>query len=113
MSAELRHYCRNPRCRSKLSEPVENKYHAFCTRGCHSSFYRSHCLVCEEPMRRRKTDSQRFKSGHKVCAAEYRRFPHVFELSRHTPVLQVGFVNIPPRSAHSTGLRFGIKGYPP
>ena len=102
----LRHRCRNPHCRSKLSAPVENEHHAFCARGCHASFYRSRCMVCEEPMRR-KTDSQRFKSGHKVCAAEYRRFPHVFELPRHTPVPQVGFVNNPPRSAHSTGLKTG------
>jgi hypothetical protein len=49
----LRHFCRNPRCRSKLLTPVSNPREAFCTKGCHSSFYRKRCLICEEPMERR------------------------------------------------------------
>ena len=75
---KLRHMCRNPHCRSRLPAPVENEHHAFCTRGCHTVFYRSRCLVCEEPMRR-KNDAQRFGSGHAVCRSEYRRFPGVFD----------------------------------
>src|SRR6516225_4294170 len=43
----LRHYCRNPRCRSKLPSPASDPRKAFCTRGCHSSFYLKRCLVCE------------------------------------------------------------------
>jgi hypothetical protein len=43
-----RYYCRNPRCRAKLPNPVSNPREAFCTRGCHSQFYRKHCLVCEK-----------------------------------------------------------------
>jgi hypothetical protein len=54
---EFRHYCRNPRCRSKLPAPVSNPREAFCARGCHSSFYRKRCLVCEQPMER-KTERQ-------------------------------------------------------
>lgn len=50
---ELRHYCRNPRCRSKLKAPLANLREAFCTRGCHNSFYLHRCLVCEQPMERR------------------------------------------------------------
>jgi hypothetical protein len=50
---ELGHYCRNPKCRSKLPEPVANEREAFCARGCHSGFYRKRCLVCEAPMERR------------------------------------------------------------
>src|SRR5262249_44268854 len=73
-----RHRCRNPKCRAKLTRPVENEHHAFCTRGCHKRFYRSRCLVCEEPFRR-KNERQRFGSGHKVCQTEYRRFPHVYD----------------------------------
>jgi len=53
----LRHYCRNPRCRMKLKAPVENPREAFCTKGCHSSFYRKRCLVCEAEMVRR-TENQ-------------------------------------------------------
>jgi hypothetical protein len=44
---DLRHHCRNPRCRMKLTAPVVNPHKAFCTRGCHSSFYLKRCLVCE------------------------------------------------------------------
>jgi hypothetical protein len=43
----LRHHCRNPRCRMKLAMPVANQHRAFCTRGCHSSFYLKRCVVCE------------------------------------------------------------------
>jgi hypothetical protein len=52
IAPDLRHYCRNPRCRSKLKEPVANKRDAFCTKGCHSSFYRHRCLICESKMER-------------------------------------------------------------
>jgi hypothetical protein len=44
---EVRHYCRNPRCGSKLPAPVSNSREAFCTRGCYNSFYLSRCLICE------------------------------------------------------------------
>jgi hypothetical protein len=54
---KLRHYCRNPRCRSKLPAPVANEREAFCCRGCHSSFYRHRCLICEGEMER-KTENQ-------------------------------------------------------
>jgi hypothetical protein len=56
-ATELRHYCRNPRCRSKLPAPIANPREAFCARGCHGSFYRKRCLVCEASMER-KTERQ-------------------------------------------------------
>ena len=62
---EVRHYCRNPKCRSKLKATVENPREAFCARGCHSAFYRKRCRVCEEPMER-KTENQ------KVCGKRIR-----------------------------------------
>jgi hypothetical protein len=74
----IRHFCRNPHCRSKLAAPVDNKHHAFCTPGCHTVFYRSRCLVCEDAMRR-KSEGQRFKSGHNTCKKEYQRFPGVYD----------------------------------
>ena len=49
----LRHYCRNPRCRSKLPSPASDPRKAFCTRGCHSSFYLKRCVVCEGEMVRK------------------------------------------------------------
>jgi hypothetical protein len=57
----IRHYCRNPRCRSKLPTPVSNPREAFCARGCHASFHLHRCLVCEGPLERRRADQ-------KVCA---------------------------------------------
>jgi len=55
---KLRHYCRNPRCRSKLKEAVENPRAALCTRGCHSSFYLKRCLVCERPFAKKSTQQK-------------------------------------------------------
>jgi hypothetical protein len=54
---KMRHRCRNAKCRSKLPPPVANEREAFCARGCHSSFYRKRCLICEAPMER-KTEHQ-------------------------------------------------------
>jgi len=76
VNVELRHRCRQ--CRGKLPAPTENLHHAFCTRTCHGRFYRHRCLVCEEEMQR-KQENQRFKSGHGVCKAEHRRFPHAYD----------------------------------
>jgi hypothetical protein len=68
----------------KLPAPIDNLHRAFCSRGCHASFYRSRCLVCEDPLRR-KSESQRFGSGHAVCRAEYKRFPHVYDYDGYLP----------------------------
>ena len=32
-ATEVRHYCRNPKCRSKLPKPVSNEREAFCARA--------------------------------------------------------------------------------
>ena len=69
-SIGLRHYCRNPRCRSKLKQPVENPRRAFCTRGCHSSFYHSRCLVCERPFARRTSRQEICKKS--KCRSAFR-----------------------------------------
>jgi hypothetical protein len=53
----LRHYCRNPRCRSKLPMPSELRK-AFCTRGCHSSFYLKRCVVCEAPFTKTRANQE-------------------------------------------------------
>jgi hypothetical protein len=66
----LRHYCRNPRCRSKLSDPVENTREAFCCKGCYRQFYRVRCLMCERTMDR-KTGNQRLCSRRK-CKNAFR-----------------------------------------
>src|SRR5262249_49054691 len=99
----MKHYCRHKLCKSKLPEPVENPHHAFCTRGCHSGFFRSRCLVCETPMQR-KTEKQRFRSGHKVCERKYRKYPQKYDFPcgmARTPKGEL----IPPTNAHFTGLQ--------
>jgi hypothetical protein len=55
---EFRHFCRNPKCRSKLKAPVSNRREAFCARGCHTAFYRKRCLVCEGPIERSRDDQK-------------------------------------------------------
>ena len=55
---EVRHYCRKPKCRSKLPKPVSNERDAFCARGCHTAFYRKRCLVCEGPIERNRDDQK-------------------------------------------------------
>jgi hypothetical protein len=67
---EVRHHCRNPKCHSKLKTPVANPREAFCARGCHMSFYRKRCLVCEEPMER-KTENQKI-CGKRKCRSAFR-----------------------------------------
>jgi hypothetical protein len=56
------------RCRSKLPTPVFNELEAFCTRGCHSQFYRSRCVVCETKMER-KTENRLVCSKRKCRSA--------------------------------------------
>jgi hypothetical protein len=64
LDQDLRHFCRYERCRCKLPalEPFER---AFCSNGCVKSFYRFHCVVCQNPMER-KTESQRV-CGRRKC----------------------------------------------
>ena len=106
MSEHARHRCRNPRCRSKLQAPIENHHHAFCTRGCYESFYRSRCRVCErrldvDPM----TGAKRIADGRRrLCG---RKCASVARLNSGT------YQRLPPckpdaRSAHSTGLKTGL-----
>jgi hypothetical protein len=66
----VRHYCRN--CRMKL----ETDRRAFCCRGCHESFYRRRCLVCEKELSKGPANRKLCKRA--ACRAEYRRFPHLY-----------------------------------
>jgi hypothetical protein len=82
---ELRHRCRNLRCRMKLPAPVSNPREAFCTRGCHSSFYLHRCLVCESPLDR-KTGNQKVcrKSKCRNALAQGEGFGHYHAISART-----------------------------
>lgn len=67
----LRHRCRNPRCRSKLPVLVSNDREAFCTKGCHSSFYLHRCLVCERPIEQPKR-GRRFICKKATCRTDWK-----------------------------------------
>src|SRR5262249_18000778 len=72
-----RHHCRNPHCRCRLAEPVDNLRRAFCCRGCRESFYRRRCLVCEKSLAH-----ERLKTCCRRCRLEFRRFPHRFQQAK-------------------------------
>jgi hypothetical protein len=71
-----RHYCLNPRCRAKLKEPVENRRHAFCCRGCFDGYFRARCIVCEAEFNR--ASSTQKLCGRRKCRRELNRNPVVF-----------------------------------
>jgi hypothetical protein len=68
----LRHYCRNPRCRSKLKEPVSNPHKAFCCKGCDVSFYRHRCRICEQPIEQPKGGGRRATCNRAKCKGAWR-----------------------------------------
>ncbi len=100
---ELRHRCRNPKCRTKLKVPVENEHHAFCARGCHGSFYLRRCLVCEE---RLPEKSRRQVCNRPKCKAAYRASPGRYKWPEMVPTaLGSGSCKVDAKSAHKTGVK--------
>ena len=76
LESKPRYRCRNPRCRSKLKEPVENMHAAFCTRGCWDQFHRHRCVVCERVFNR-KVENKRL-CERRTCRAEMKRWPALY-----------------------------------
>ena len=103
--------CRNPRCRQKLEHPVDNHHHAFCCRGCFNSFYLNRCRVCEKPLRDKRGGRLYCRPPNK-CRAEAKKWPHVYEF-QSAPIPQAVCSPSDLRSAHSTGLKIGIKAERP
>jgi hypothetical protein len=96
----LRHYCRNPRCRSKLPSPASDPRKAFCTRGCHSSFYLKRCVVCENDKPAGSTARRKLCRRPK-CEGRYRiNSAHYSFLGADT----TSAANVP-RSAQSAGIK--------
>jgi hypothetical protein len=110
MTIALRHQCR--KCRTKLAEPTDNPRRAFCCRGCFGSFYRSRCVVCEEPIRR-KTEWQKTCIS-RECKAEVRRFPATYSWPERPEKSKTGDLpsdaSRPPRSAHLKGVKSALRG---
>ena len=100
-NSQLRHYCRHLRCRSKLKAPIDNPHKAFCARGCHSSFYLSRCLVCENA---KPGPDWKFCRRPK-CRAEYRRNAGLYDWRTGHPDPSAGFVISNSKSAHSIGIK--------
>ena len=97
---DLRHHCRNPRCRMKLTAPAVNPHKAFCTRGCHSSFYLKRCLVCENDKPAGSTARRKLCRRPK-CEGRYRKNSARYSfLGADT----TSAANVP-RSAQSTGIK--------
>jgi hypothetical protein len=80
MHASLRLFCKNPRCRQRLPEPVANERRAFCCRGCHHSYYISRCIVCDEPRRKNHRFAVLFCSS-KTCRSKYIHEPDFYEFT--------------------------------
>src|SRR5262249_12195291 len=59
----------------------------------------------QEPMRR-KRESQRLGSGHKVCEREYRKFPRAYDFPAHSPQIS----DETSTKAHSTGIFSRLNG---
>jgi hypothetical protein len=100
---DLLHRCRNPKCRSKLPTPIDNPHKAFCTRGCHSSFYLKRCLVCEneKPSGR----SARKFCRRPRCRTEYHKNRDLFAGFSANPLPSIVRPTVSPRSAQSTGIK--------
>jgi hypothetical protein len=88
----------------KLPMPVESQHQAFCTKGCHGSFYLSRCLVCEneKPGQRRKF-CRRPK-----CQTEHKKNPGHYSF----PAPGSGVAADGSRSAHLAGLKTAHKPDP-
>ena len=96
----LRHYCRNPRCRSKLPSPASDPHKAFCTPGCHSSFYLKRCLVCENDKPAGSTARRKLCRRPK-CEGRYRKNNAHYSFLGADSTLAANA----PRSAQSTGIK--------
>jgi hypothetical protein len=97
---EPRRRCRNLRCRSKLPAPIENVRKAFCCRGCHESFYRNRCRVCERDLRKtgKRGDATRMYCRPPAnCRREAEKWPEKYGGGQW-----VGFTEMKLGSAHST-----------
>src|SRR5262245_8768349 len=95
---QLRHFCRNKNCRTKLAVPTDNHHKAFCSRDCYKRFYRLRCFACEKDLPKPKA----LCSG-RDCRLDYRKFRHVYDFDQHPAKRKTDA-----RSAHFTGLKSAL-----
>jgi hypothetical protein len=94
---QLRHFCRNKNCRTKLLAPTDNHHHAFCTKGCFKRFYTRRCKVCEKELPQ-EASPQRNCCRSAECRANFRKYRHAYV-----------FGEVDERSARKTGLKNALK----
>lgn len=104
---ELRHYCRNSNCRTKLPEPTANLRSAFCTKGCHAQFYRNRCLVCENELPPGRSDRKLCRRP--KCRRQYRQNKMLFEPPKPKSGSDTARAHLASKNPHKTGtfLRHG------
>jgi hypothetical protein len=102
---ELRHRCRNSRCRSKLSEPTDSPHKAFCARGCHSQFYRRRCIVCEKELPAGRSDRRFCRKP--SCRNEYRRNPVLYGAPEPRTAPGAGSADLALRNPIKSGIKAG------
>jgi len=123
---KLYHYCRNPRCGSKLKEPVENPHAAFCCRGCWEQYYRHRCVVCEKEIKR-TVENNRICRRRK-CRNELRKWPQVYlppqfqrakpdksdisEPSSPSPLQQIETTQAGAKNPHEIRVQIGTRHLP-
>src|SRR5262249_10237133 len=93
----FRHYCRNPRCRTRLIAPVENARQAFCTPGCRTSFYLRRCVVCERELPPGPANRRICRRA--SCRAEYRKYRHIFGVAEPGTGKDTKTVQRPPKTS--------------
>jgi len=108
LAQELRHRCRNPKCRMKLKNPVANEHHAFCTPGCYSSFYLKRCVVCENEKPAGRSDRKFCRRPR--CRSKYAGNRDLFDPLCANPVPTLVRPTDSSRSAHSTGIKSAHDG---
>jgi hypothetical protein len=97
---DLRHRCRNPHCRTKLNQPVENLHKAFCKRGYYDSFYLKRCLVCEKDKPAGSTARRKLCRRPK-CKTRYGKDTAHYSFR----ALGSALARNAPKSAQSTGIK--------
>jgi hypothetical protein len=78
-------------------EPVGTERRAFCTPGCHASFYRNRRLVCEKELP--KGPANRKTCKRPKCRNEYQRFPHLFAIAKRDPANDTGKAKRPSKTS--------------
>ena len=102
----VHHRCRNPRCKTWLKEPVDNRRDAFCCARCEVGFYRTHCRVCESELGETKRSSRRELCGRRRCQNQFRSFRAQFFSVWYPNAIRA---SKPEKSSTKSTLKTGIK----